>query len=507
MIYHSIQLTNSSIPGETKTRRQSRGGGKHALRLIAPILMATCFSLVTDPKAFAVTPAPDGGYPGENTAEGTNALLNLTSGIDNTAVGFDALMTTQTSMENTAVGVAALGSNTSGNTNTAIGYETLTRNQTGNDNTAIGGNALLSNTIGHDNTATGLNALLSNTMGISNTANGVAALRLNTIGEDNTAVGISALEQNIGGSFNTAVGASALNSNSGGNSNTAVGLNALFFNSSGSNNTAHGVNALLSNINGVNNAAHGAFALQNNKGGGNNTALGFQALKGNVGGSNNIAVGSNAGANLTSGSNNIDIGNAGIAGESGRIRIGTAGKQTDTLIAGIYGKTIASGVQVIIGSGGKLGTIQSSARYKDDIRPMDKASEAILSLKPVTFRYKHELDPDSIPQFGLIAEEVEKVNPELVGRDEDGKVITVRYEAVNAMLLNEFLKEHHKVNEQQATITEMKAAMARQEQEIKALGTSLKEQAATIQRMSARLETGKSESQLLLVRQSLSGNR
>jgi hypothetical protein len=463
MIYPPTQRTNPSIPGRNEGR---------AL-LIMTIGWLTLFAVA---KASAVSPPPDGGYPGENTAEGTNALLNLTSGIDNTAVGFDALMMTQSSMENTAVGVAALGSNISGNTNTAIGYETLTRNTTGNDNTAIGGNAMLSNTTGHGNTATGLNALFSNTTGISNTANGVAALRLNTLGEDNTAVGISALEQNIGGSFNTALGASALSSNSGGNSNTAVGLNALFFNSSGSNNTAHGVNALLNNVNGVHNSADGAFALQNNKGGGDNTALGFQALNGNVGGGNNIAVGSNAGANLTTGSSNIDIGSPGVAGESAKIRIGTKGTHNGTFIAGISGVAV-TGSTVVVNTNGKLGVATSSARFKEAIKPMDKASEAILALKPVAFRYKKDIDPDGIPQFGLIAEQVEKVNPDLVARDAEGKINTVRYEAVNAMLLNEFLKEHR-------TVQELKA-------EIKALTATVKEQASQIQKVSDRLEVSK----------------
>ena len=169
----------------------------------------------------------------------------------------------------------------------------------------------------------------------------------------------------------------------------------------------------------------------------------------NTTGSNNIALGFNAGFNLTTGSNNIDIGNTGVAaGESNTIRIGTEGTQKATFIAGISGVTVAGGVGVIIDTNGHLGTVVSSARFKDEIKPMDKASEAILALQPVTFRYKKELDPDGIPQFGLVAEQVEKVNPDLVARDEQGKPYTVRYEAVNAMLLNEFLKEHRKVEEQ-----------------------------------------------------------
>src|SRR5207253_9194631 len=157
------------------------------------------------------------------------------------------------------------------------------------------------------------------------------------------------------------------------------------------------------------------------------------------------------------GNNNIDIGAnvLGNAGEANTIRIGKSGTQTKAFLAGIYGKTVASGVGVIINSNGQLGTVQSSTRFKDDIKPMDKASEAVLKLKPVTFRYKEELDPEKIPQFGLIAEQVEKIDPDLVVRDEDGKVSTVRYEAVNAMLLNEFLKEHHTVEQQAAAIAQL----------------------------------------------------
>jgi len=172
------------------------------------------------------------------------------------------------------------------------------------------------------------------------------------------------------------------------------------------------------------------------------------------------------------------------------IRIGKVGTQTATFVAGIRGVTVASGIGVIIGSNGQLGTVTSSARFKEAIKPMDKASEAILALKPVTFRYKHDLDPDGVPQFGLVAEQVEKVNPDLVVRDEDGKVSTVRYEAVNAMLLNEFLKEHSKVEEQQGTIAQLKTAAARQQKQIEAL-------AATVQKVSNQLELNKAAQQVV----------
>ena len=195
-------------------------------------------------------------------------------------------------------------------------------------------------------------------------------------------------------------------------------------------------------------------------------------------------MGFNAGLNLNTGNDNIDIGNEGVAGESDTIRIGTEGTQQATFIAGIDGVTVASGVGVIVDSNGHLGTVVSSERFKDQIKPMDKASEAILALKPVTFRYKQELDPDRIPQFGLVAEQVEKVNPNLVARDAEGKVYTVRYEAVNAMLLNEFLKEHRKVEQQEATIAQLKKGM-------EVLTVQLQEQAAQIQKVSAQLEMSK----------------
>jgi trimeric autotransporter adhesin len=217
-------------------------------------------------------------------------------------------------------------------------------------------------------------------------------------------------------------------------------------------------------------------------------------------GDNNIALGASAGFNLTAGDNNIYIGNEGIEGESGSIRIGTRATHKHTFIAGISGVTVPGGVGVIVGNNGKLGTVVSSKRFKEAIKPMDKASEAILALKPVTFRYKHELDPEDIPQFGLVAEQVAKVDPDLVARDAEGKPYTVRYEAVNAMLLNEFLKEHRKVEEQTVINQRQEAIIARQQkdflaaiaqhqQEIQALTAALKAQAAQIQKVSDQLKT------------------
>jgi Chaperone of endosialidase len=205
------------------------------------------------------------------------------------------------------------------------------------------------------------------------------------------------------------------------------------------------------------------------------------ALVNNRLGNNNISLGFEAGRNITNGSNNIDIGNPGVTGEGNKIRIGQQGTQNGTFIAGIYRATVASGVGVMARSNGKLGTIQSAQRFKDAIKPMDKASEAVLALKPVSFRYKKDIDPSGTPQFGLVAEDVEKVNPDLVVRDESGDVSSVRYEAVNAMLLNEFLKAHRRMKGQEATI-------ARQQKQIEAL-------AAGLQKVSAQLEVSKPASQ------------
>jgi uncharacterized coiled-coil protein SlyX len=205
----------------------------------------------------------------------------------------------------------------------------------------------------------------------------------------------------------------------------------------------------------------------------------------------NIALGQSAGANLTKGNGNIDIGDVGFAGESETIRIGTTGTQTNAYIAGISGVTVPGGVGVMVDTNGHLGTIVSSARCKEAIKPIGKASESILALQPVTFRYKKELDPAAVPQFGLIAEEVEKVNPDLVARDERGKAYTIRYEAVNAMLLNEFLKEHRTVQELKSAAAKQEATIAKQQKQIEALASGL-------QKVSAQLEATRGAQQTLV---------
>ena len=437
-----------------------------SLSIITPVIIG----LALLPDAHAVVPPPDGGYPGGNTAEGTSALATLTTGVQNTALGHQALWRLST-----------------GNQNTATGFQALMNTTTGNMNVANGAQALFYNTTGSFETATGFRALYSNTTGTNNTANGFGALNANTIGFENTATGYRALYQNTNGGSNTANGVQALFSNTTGDANTADGWHALSGNTTGMGNTAIGVNALVTNTTGGSNTAIGEAALFHNFTGMSNTAIGVNALS-DTNGNNNVALGFDAGSSLSGGSNNIDIGAVGISGESNTIRLGRFGTHTRTFIVGISGSTVPGGVPVIIDNLGHLGTINSSARYKEAIRPMDKASEAILALQPVTFRYKHELDPDGIPQFGLIAEEVEKVDPRLVARDDQDKPYTVRYEAVNAMLLNEFLKEHRKVEEQQATITqlrkELQANAARQQEQIEALTLGL-------QKVSAQVEMAK----------------
>ncbi len=374
---------------------------------IPPVLITfalLCFALVQNTQA--VSPPPDGGYPGGNTAEGQNALRSTTTGGYNAAVGYFSLFANTTGSFNTAVGAAALDLNT------------------GDNNTATGAAALLLNTIGANNTATGVGALVNNGTGSHNTANGAFA---------------------------------------------------LFANTTSSFNTATGDNALFSNTIGTENTAHGAFAMGTNTEGSFNTAIGVGALNMNTTGASNTALGNAAGLGIT-GNGNVCI---------GALVIGAAGLDDTTWIRNI--NTTSQGFiantnnyVTVRMSDGRLGfssagftTAVSSRRYKEDIKPMDKASEALLALKPVTFRLKSELDSSHRPQWGLIAEEVEKVNPDLVDRNNKGEVESVRYDMVNAMLLNEFLKEHRKVQE-------LEANAMRQQKQIEALTTGL-------QKVNARL--------------------
>lgn len=327
--------------------------------------------------------------------------------------------------------------------NTAMGTNALLSNEPiafaqGLDNTASGFYALTKNTVGNDNTAFGSYALWQNSSGSSNAASGAFALAGNTTGFNNTAVGVEALTSNADGSNNTAVGAYALGTNYIGIENTATGSSALSTNS-GSQNTATGFNALQANL------------LGNG-----NTAIGNQALYNNGKGSNNTAVGNDAGFNLTTGSHNIDIGNEGVAGESGFIRIGTVGRHTSTAIAGIYGASISGGVAVVIDSKGKLGVATSSRRYKDDIRTMGESSDGLYKLRPVAFRYKEpEANGEKPVQYGLIAEEVAKVYPELVFRDDKGMILGVRYDELAPLLLNEMQQLGARLRQQESQLQDM----------------------------------------------------
>jgi trimeric autotransporter adhesin len=454
-----------------------------------------CFTLTLGVEA--VVPPPDGGYPGGNTAEGTNALLNLTSGINNTAVGANALHDNTTGGYNVGIGSRALASNTTGDFNMAIGTEALTNNNA-NYNLAVGFRVGFNNTTGHHLTGIGAGALFSNTTGSFNTALGADALDNNTHGDENTAIGYQALFNNIWGNKNTAIGYRALFSYSGsGGDNTAIGDEALFSNTNGTENTAIGEEALFFNTTGLFNTAIGYKALFHNRGEfpGGNTAIGAFALEGNTTGTDNTAIGPAALASNTTGSDNVAVGyRAGLNVGTARnvICIGAEVRGADvsntTCIGNIYGVTTQNAMTapVIVSADGQLGTVASSERFKNDIATMEKASEAILSLRPVTFHYK--TDTKNTPQFGLIAEEVAKVNPALVLPDKEGKPHSVRYDAVNAMLLNEFLKEHRTVQEQKATIAQLKedfqSKLTEQQKQIQALTVGL-------QKVSAQLELSK----------------
>jgi len=454
------------------------------------LLTLACLALSPMARAQLPSPAPDGGYPGLNTAEGDFALFSVevATGISNTAIGYSALILDTTGSANTALGAGAL-SNNNGDDNTATGVNALANNTSGSANTANGVNALFVNTDGSNNTATGFNALYSNN-GENNTATGAQALYSNESGDANTATGVDALLNNTSGSSNTATGASALLSNQSGNSNTASGTNALWRNITGDFNTATGVAALSRNTGGTDNTATGLSALASNETGSFNTATGSGALSSNTG-NNNTALGSFAGSNLTAGSFNIDIGNQGVAGESGTIRIGNV--QTRTFVAGISGAGV-SGMAVKVNASGQIGTAPSSARFKQNIKIMGDKSDALYALRPVTFRYRPEIDPEGMQQFGLVAEEVEKVDRDLVVRDAGGKPYTVRYEAVNAMLLNEFLKEHREFLKEHRKVEQLEATVAQQQKQIKALASGL-------QKVSAQIELSKAVPQMAFTNQ------
>ena len=431
------------------------------------------FALTPTTKALLPAPTPDGGYPGGNTAEGTNALHDVTTGINNTAVGLNALTNDTTGGYNVAVGSGALQSNTTGDFNMAIGAEAL-RDNNANFNLAIGFRVGFMNTTGNHLTGVGAAALRNNLTGDSNTAIGADALRENTTGEQNTAIGDLALTSLNPGDDNTAVGFSALSA-AGTNSaeNVAVGSQAL---------------ANLSAAGADFNTALGTQALLNQTSGDHNIAIGEQAGDTITTGSSNIVIGAHDGSGLTTASNSIAIGTDAPGNQSSRTFVGNL---TNSQVQSFNGTTVKYVTSEV--ATGRLGVtaVVSSRRYKYDIKPMDKVSEGILALKPVTFHLKKEVDTNGFLGFGLIAEEVEAVNPDLVYHDEDGSPESVRYDEVWACLLNEFIKEHRKVEAQQASIAELKSTVALQQKGMEVLTAQLKEQAAQIQRVSAQLDVNK----------------
>jgi Chaperone of endosialidase len=424
------------------------------------LAIALCWFALSPPVRGQACPSTCG--PGLNTGVGNNALSNVNAaggGINNTAVGFGALRDTTTGFYNTAVGTRALEQNTTGNFNMAIGTEALNQNNA-NFNLAIGFRVGFMNTTGNHLTGIGAAALRNNTTAGFNTAIGADALRENTISESNVAVGDSALTSYNGlaagvDGFNTAVGSIALTALTSGFENVAVGRRAFEFLTSGN----------------------------------RNVSMGWRSGDSLTMGSNNTFIGDQAGRR--EGPDVSDVICLGTIGDT------NGGEQTANrcYIGHIRGVTTGGpnpAIPVLIDGDGQLGTVSSSRRFKKDIKPMDQASEGILKLKPVTFHYKNRDNKnDMTPQFGLIAEDVEKVNRDLVVYGEDGKVYSVRYDAVDVMLLNEFLKEHKKVEEQQASIADLKSTVASQQKDMQVLTAQLKEQAAQIQKVSAQLEARK----------------
>ncbi|MFI5168017.1 MAG: tail fiber domain-containing protein, partial [Thermoanaerobaculales bacterium] len=446
-------------------------------------------------------------WDSSNTAVGVGTLYNnnptaTTNGIDNTAVGRSSLYSNTIGADNTSVGVRNLAHNTTASKNVAVGAYALNTQSFDNGgtmwdsfNTAIGYNALYTNQPdstgdGFENTAVGAYALYSNATGAGNTATGLSALGANTTGSDNTATGASALQANTTGSENTAIGVWALQANTTGTSNTAIGSESMNLSSTGSYNVASGVGSLRQNK-GNYNTATGESSLYNNSTGESNTAVGQDSLDNNTTGSANIALGWIAGSNLTTGSHNIDIGNVGVAGEGNTIRLGTiynaAGGwgQNATYIAGINGANVGTGSAVYVNVDGRLGTIASSLRFKQDVTDMGDASSRLMELRPVTFHYKSQ--PDGPLQYGLIAEEVEDVMPELVVRDATGQVESVAYHELPAMLLNELQKQRATIEAQQTQIESRDARIASLENQHAVQQTQIETLAARLAAIEARL--------------------
>jgi hypothetical protein len=423
-------------------------------------------------------PTPSDGQA--NTAGGTGALASIVEPGNIDSAG-----------ANTAFGFGALESNSSGSSNTALGSDALYYNN-GSSNTADGSDALGQNVSGNNNTGDGASALATNVSGSNNTADGSLAMYFNQTGNDNTATGFNALDANQSGNYNTADGDSALYLNFNGWYNTASGYSAMHNNNSGSYDTADGERALYSNTSGGHNTATGGAALYSNQTGSDNTADGTKALY-NSTGSSNLGLGFESGQNLTGGSNNVEIANAGLASDSGIIRIGTTNSQTETFIAGISGVHPAGGVaDVVVNANGQLGVVLSSKRFKRDIADMGDLSARLLKLRPVTFYYKN--DPGNRRQYGLVAEEVARVYPELVSHDQQGRVESVQYSMLTPMLLNELQKQTREIGNQRrerehraVLIRQLTERDAEQTRQIRSLTAQREQQAELNRRLLAQV--------------------
>lgn len=400
---------------------------------------------------------------------------------------------------NTILGNNALAANTTGSQNTAVGAEALLTNTTGDNNTAVGTGALYSNIGGSENTAGGVGTLQYNTSGADNTGFGYSSLFRNTTGIGNTAVGWNTLEDNTTGSFNTGLGYYAFATNTAGTYTTAVGAFSLSANTTGGYDTGFGAYSLPANTTGTANTAFGYAGLRSNTTGNSNIGFGYQSLYLNQTGSNNVAMGYQSAYNVTNGSNNIEIANVGAAADENLIRIGTAGVHKATYIAGIYGAAVTGGEAVYVSSSGELGYQPSASRFKTDVETMPELTAQIQQLHPVTFHYK--TDPKKVLQFGLIAEEVDRVYPELVIRDDSGNVQGVRYEELAPMLLSVVQRQQGTLQTQQATMNSLAAENAAQSAELRDLRQQVVAQAEQLkatQGQVAKLNALQTELQTML---------
>ena len=451
-VVSGIAITNAFITNSVFAGNGSRLTNLNAAQLTGTVPLAQLPAAVVTNNETAITLS--GTFTG-NVIGSASAATNFTGALNGDVTG------TQNATVVAAVGgqpasSVAAGASAANNATNAATPNTIVERDAAGGFSATNLNLNGSLTLPAVPTVYSGGSVLLHADGNANFFAGPNARNLAAICANNTAMGYCTLTNNHANN-NTAIGSLALSANTNGNHNTAIGVNALQNNLGGGANMASGGAALASNITGNNNTAAGDSALNSNTNGNFNTAAGYAALFNNTSGNYSIGLGFEAGMNVI-GSSNIDIGNFGLATDTNIIRIGSA--QTSTFIAGISGATAASGVEVFVNPSGQLGTLTSSQRYKQDIRNMNDASDALLALHPVTFRYKPDIDPAGIPQFGLVAEEVEKVNPDLVAHDDQGRPYTVRYEAVNAMLLNEFLKEHKKVEAQNTEIESLKAKTA-----------------------------------------------